>query len=93
MDFRDDGLFIEVDVEEIEEDSSEEKEVQALIRACISKFEDWVKLSHKIPPEVMIAVNVAMDDGSILCNVVTNHLNCKYQDKQKILDIIDLKVD
>lgn len=91
LDFRDDGLFIEVDVEEIEEDSSEEKEVQALIRACISKFEDWVKLSHKIPPEVMIAVNVAMDDGSILCNVVTNHLNCKYQDKQKILDIIDLK--
>lgn len=91
LDFRDDGLFIEVDVEEIEEDKTDTKEIQALIRACISKFEDWVKLSHKIPPEVMIAVNVAMDDGGILCNVVTNHLNCKYQDKQEILDIVDLK--
>lgn len=91
LDFRDDGLFIEVDVEEIEEDKTDTKEIQALIRACISKFEDWVKLSHKIPPEVMIAVNVAMDDGGILCNVVTNHLNCKYQDKQEILGIIDLK--
>lgn len=91
LDFRDDGLFIEVDVEEIEEDKTDSKEIQALIRACISKFEDWVKLSHKIPPEVMIAVNVAMDDGGILCNVVTNHLNCKYQDKQEILGIIDLK--
>ena len=91
LDYRDDGLFVEVDIEEIEEDSSDDKEVQALIRACISKFEDWVKLSHKIPPEVMIAVNVAMDDGNILCNVVTNHLNCKYQDKQDILQIIDLK--
>ena len=39
----------------------------------------------------MIAVNVAMDDGGILCNVVTNHLNCKYQDKQEILGIVDLK--
>lgn len=91
LDFRDDGLFIEVDVEEIEEDKTNTKEIQALIRACISKFEDWVKLSHKIPPEVMIAVNVAMDDGGILCNVVTNHLNCKYQDKQEILGIVDLK--
>lgn len=91
LDFRDDGLFIEVDIEEIEEDKTDTKEIQALIRACISKFEDWVKLSHKIPPEVMIAVNVAMDDGGILCNVVTNHLNCKYQDKQEILGIVDLK--
>ena len=91
LDFRDDGLFIEVDVEEIEEDKTDTKEIQALIRACISKFEDCVKLSHKIPPEVMIAVNVAMDDGGILCNVVTNHLNCKYQDKQEILGIVDLK--
>lgn len=91
LDFRDDGLFIEVDVEEIEEDKTDTKEIQALIRACISKFEDWVKLSHKIPSEVMIAVNVAMDDGGILCNVVTNHLNCKYQDKQEILGIVDLK--
>lgn len=91
LDFRDDGLFIEVDVEEIEEDKTDTKEIQALIRACISKFEDWVKLSHKIPPEVMIAVNVAMDDGGILCNEVTNHLNCKYQDKQEILGIVDLK--
>lgn len=91
LDFRDDGLFIEVDVEEIEEDKTDTKEIQALIRACISKFEDWVKLSHKIPPEVMIAVNIAMDDGGILCNVVTNHLNCKYQDKQEILGIVDLK--
>lgn len=91
LDFRDDGLFIEVDVEEIEEDKTDTKEIQALIRACISKFEDWVKLSHKIPPEVMIAVNVAMDDGGILCNVVTNHLNCKYQDKQEILGSVDLK--
>ncbi len=91
LDFRDDGLFIEVDVEEIEEDKTDTKEIQALIRACISKFEDWVKLSHKIPPEVMLAVNVAMDDGGILCNVVTNHLNCKYQDKQEILGIVDLK--
>lgn len=91
LDFRDDGLFIEVDVEEIEEDKTDTKEIQALMRACISKFEDWVKLSHKIPSEVMIAVNVAMDDGGILCNVVTNHLNCKYQDKQEILGIVDLK--
>ena len=78
-------------VEEIEDDKPEDKEIQALIRACISKFEDWVKLSHKIPPEVMIAVNVAMDDGHILCNVITNHLNCKFEDKQEILQAVKLK--
>lgn len=91
LDYRDDGLFIEVDVEEIEDDKTEGKEIQALIRACISKFEDWVKLSHKIPPEVMIAVNVAMDDGHVLCNVITNHLNCKFEDKQEILEAVPLK--
>ena len=70
LDFRDDGLFIEVDVEEIEEDKTDTKEIQALIIVFISKFEDWVKLSHKIPPEVMIAVNVAMDDGGGLDTAV-----------------------
>lgn len=91
LDFRDNDLFIEVDVEEVEEDKIDDKEVQALIRACISKFEDWVKLTHKIPPEVMIAINVAMDDGHVLCNVITNHLNCKFEDKQEILSILPLK--
>lgn len=91
LDFRDDDTFIEVDVEEIDEERTEGKDVQALIRACISKFEDWVKLSHKIPPEVMIAINVAMDDGNILCNVIANHLNCAFEDKQRILSVIPLK--
>ncbi len=91
LDYRDDDVFIEVDVEEIEEDKTEGKEIQALVRACISKFEDWVKLSHKIPPEVMIAINVAMDDGNVLCNVITNHLNCNFEDKQEILSTIKLK--
>ena len=39
----------------------------------------------------MIAVNVAMDDGHVLCNVITNHLNCKFEDKQKILEIVPVK--
>lgn len=91
LDFRDDGKYIEVDVEAIEDEKSNSKEIEALIRACIGKFEDWVKLSHKIPPEVMIAVNVAMDDGNVLCNVIANHLNCKFEDKQHILAIINLR--
>lgn len=91
LDFRDNGKYIEVDVEAIEEEKTQGKEIEALIRACIAKFEDWVKLSHKIPPEVMIAVNVAMDDGNVLCNVIANHLNCKYEDKQHILSIINLR--
>ena len=91
LDFRDNGKYIEVDVEAIEEERTQGKEIEALIRACIAKFEDWVKLSHKIPPEVMIAVNVAMDDGNVLCNVIANHLNCKYEDKQHILSIINLR--
>ncbi len=90
LDYRDNDLFIEVDVEEIEEERSNTKEIQALIKACISKFEDWVKLTHKIPPEVMIAINVAMDDGNILCNVITNHLTCKFEEKQEILSTISL---
>ena len=55
-------------------------ELEALVRAVLSQFEEYVKLSKKIPPEVLVAVN-QIDDYSKLADTIASHLTLKIADK------------
>ena len=44
-----------------EEDSENNLELEALVRAVLSQFEEYVKLSRKTPPEVLVSVNQLTD--------------------------------
>jgi len=60
-------------------------ELEALVRAVLSQFEEYVKLSKKIPPEVLVAVN-QIDDYSKLADTIASHLTLKIADKQALLE-------
>src|SRR3546814_20012056 len=45
--------FFEAEAEAIEEDPGERQEVDALSRAVISQFAQYIKLNKTIPPEVL----------------------------------------
>ena len=62
--------------------------MEALIRAVVSQFEQWVKLSKKIPPETLVSV-VMIEDGGHLCDLIASHMNMKLEDKQELLSLID----
>lgn len=67
-----------------EEDGSEE-ELEALIRAVVSQFEQYVKLNRKIPPEVLVTVN-QISDPAKLADTVASYFSLKIPDKQILLE-------
>ncbi len=84
--------YYEVEVEEVEPESAQEisLETEALSRAVTHQFEQWVKLSRKVPPETMISV-VVVDEPGRLCDLIASHLNLKVEDKQSLLSAVDVK--
>lgn len=78
--------YIRVQVEEFKEDDVEKTpELDALMRALISEFEQYVRLSKKIPPETVVAV-VAIEEPGRLADVIASHLSLRIPDKQRILE-------
>ena len=79
--YHDEGKFVEV-VVEIHEDTWEDTmETEALVRGVIHQFEEWVKLSKRIPSETFVAVTILEDFGR-LADLVASHLNLKLDAKQ-----------
>ncbi|MEO0399977.1 MAG: endopeptidase La [Pseudomonadota bacterium] len=78
--------FFEASVEVVEEDDDPEGDTDALARSVISKFEEYVKLNKRVPPEVIVSVN-QIDDPAQLADTVASHLNIKIAEKQELLEI------
>jgi ATP-dependent Lon protease len=84
--YNDNEEFFQAYAEEIEEEGSEEKEVEALSRTAVSQFEQYIKLNRKIPPEVLVSIN-QIDEASKLADTIASHLNLKIPEKQELLEI------
>ena len=82
--------FYMVEVTEYEETGPKTPELEALTRTAITQFENWVKLSKKIPPETLVSV-VMVEEPGRLTDLIASHLALKIEDKQLLLDAIDVK--
>ncbi len=85
----DKGNYIEVDVEPHEDTWDESIETEALVRGVVHRFEEWVKLSKRIPSETFVAVTILEDFGR-LADLIASHLNLKLDTKQDILNCLDV---
>ena len=68
-----------------EEESANSLELEALVRAVLSQFEEYVKLSRKTPPEVLVSVN-QLKDYAKMADTIAAHLSLKIEDKQALLE-------
>ena len=82
--------FIEADVSDLKESEHKSMEQEALARAVVSQFEEYVKLSKKTPPEVLASVN-QIEDYSKLADTIASHLSLKVAEKQELLEASTLK--
>ncbi len=82
--------FYKVQIEEFDEPEVKTPEIEALTRTAIHQFEQWVKLSKKIPPETLVSVVVVEEPGR-LTDLIASHLALKIEDKQALLDAVDIK--
>lgn len=88
--YKDTEPFYQVEINEFDEPESKTPEVEALTRTAIHQFEQWVKLSKKIPPETLVSVVVVEEPGR-LTDLIASHLSLKIEDKQALLDAVDVK--
>ena len=78
--------FFQVYVREIDDSTEITPEVEALMRRAHSTFENYVKLSKKVPPEMLVSVST-IDEPNRLTDTIAAHLSLKLDDKQKLLEI------
>jgi ATP-dependent Lon protease len=81
--------YFEADVAVIAEDEVVPAEAEALKRAVIEHFENYIKLNKKIPPEALAQIPQIEDAGK-LADSIAAHLSVKISDKQQLLEIFNV---
>ncbi|MFI4968755.1 MAG: endopeptidase La [Lysobacterales bacterium] len=66
-----------------------EREIDVIGRQLTSLFEQLVKLSRKIPPELM-ATLAGIEDPSRLSDTIAAHIAVRVADKQRVLETVDV---
>jgi len=69
---------------------SRPSEIEALRRAVMQQFDQYVKLNKKIPPEILTSI-ASIDDPGRLADTIAAHLPLKLENKQAVLDLSDVK--
>ncbi len=67
-----------------------ENESKNLVRLIKAKFEDYISVTKRIPPEIVSTVD-SLDELSRLMDTITGHLSIETSKKQEILETVDLK--
>jgi ATP-dependent Lon protease len=76
--------YMAAEVEEVDQESADGPEVQALMRSVIDQFENYAKLNKRLPPETGIQLS-EIEDASVLADAVASNLSIKVADKQALL--------
>lgn len=70
---------------ETQEGSS--SEIEALRRAIVTQFDQYVKPSKKVPPEILNSLS-GIEDAGRLADTIASHLPIKLEQKQSILETV-----
>ncbi|MDR0281699.1 MAG: endopeptidase La [Paucimonas sp.] len=80
---------IRAEVTLIEETDAADRESEVFVRSLLSQFEQYVQLGKKVPAEVLSSLN-SIDEPGRLVDTMAAHMALKIEQKQEILEIIDL---
>ena len=81
--------YYEADCQVVDEDTGDDAEMEALMRTVASKFDDYVKLNKKVPPEALASLS-QITDAAKLADSISAHLAVKIEDKQALLEEPDV---
>ena len=71
-------------------DDGVDHEVEALRRAVIAQFDQYVKLNKKIPPEILTSIG-GIEEAGRLADTIAAHLPLKIEQKQEVLEMFDVR--
>ncbi len=84
-----DNLFA-AHVSPLAEEISDEREIEVLSRSITSHFDQYIKLNKKVPPEILGSL-ANIEDPSRLADTIAAHMAIKLDEKQRILEIINVR--
>ena len=87
--FTDQAEYFEAKITVLADEGGEADEAEALSRAVVDQFENYVKLNKKIPPEALAAIPQIGEPGK-LADSIAAHLSVKIIDKQQLLEIFSV---
>ncbi len=70
-------------------DPSQSPETEAMRRAVLAQFDQYVKLNKKIPPEILTSLS-SIEELGRLADTIAAHLPLKLEQKQAILEIFSV---
>ncbi|MBO8128574.1 MAG: endopeptidase La [Peptococcaceae bacterium] len=82
--------YFKVEIYQYSEDFKKTSELEALMRNLVNQFEQYVKLSKKIPPETVVSV-INIEEPGRLADIIASHLPLRIDDKQQILEAVEIK--
>ena len=88
--FYDSGEFWSAESKVIKSREVKDKKSIALMRTLYSQFDQYVKFNKKIPPELLTTLSSIEEPGRMADSIAAN-LNLKLQDKQKLLETINIR--
>jgi len=83
--------FAVASVRQIEGDSLSDRDGAALVKATVEQFEKYVGLSKKVPAEVLSSLS-GIDEPGRLADTIAAHMSVDLEEKQRILEIADIRV-
>ncbi|MDO9248544.1 MAG: endopeptidase La [Phenylobacterium sp.] len=81
--------FYEAEIAFISEDGGASAEAEALSRAVVEQFENYVKLNKKVPPEALASMP-QVDAPGELADRIASHLSVKIAEKQSLLEVFNV---
>ena len=77
-------------LETLDKARAKSSEIEALRRAVMQQFDQYVKLNKKIPPEILTSIS-SIDDPGRLADTIAAHLPLKLESKQAVLALSGVK--
>jgi ATP-dependent Lon protease len=87
----DDKSHLDAEIQAVPIDEEIGHEAEAMRRALINQFDQYVKLNKKIPPEILTSL-AGIDDAGRLADTIAAHLPLKLEQKQEVLEIFDVRL-
>ena len=84
-----DGSLVGQGVEVETTEGREPREIEAVARSLMTLFEQYVKTSRKLPPELLQTVS-GIDEPGRLADTIAAHLGVRLADKQNLLETADI---
>jgi len=82
----DSGEYLAARFSPLEAEEADERALEVTTRSLVNLFEQYVKLSRKVPPELLTTLS-GIEDPSRLADTIAAHLAVRIEDKQQVLEI------